>query len=131
MVLLDLKMPKINGLEVLKAIKADEHLKTIPVVVLTSSRETQDLAECYRHGANAYVVKPVEYAEFKRAVNSSAFSGRHAMSFRPSPGKKYSWAKTDGQNTPTDSRAGMISTARIPRPNPQPVEPGPENLFSL
>ena len=61
-VLLDNKMPKVNGLEVLKAIKADEHLKTIPVVVLTSSRETPDLIEFYNHSVNAYVVKPVDFS---------------------------------------------------------------------
>src|SRR5882724_4901831 len=53
-ILLDNKMPKVSGLEVLKTIKADEHLKTIPVVVLTSSRETPDLIEFYKHGVNAY-----------------------------------------------------------------------------
>jgi CheY-like chemotaxis protein len=68
LVLLDLKMPKVNGLEVLKIIKADEHLKIIPVVVLSSSRETPDLVECYKHGVNAYVVKPVDFAEFMKAV---------------------------------------------------------------
>jgi CheY-like chemotaxis protein len=68
LVLLDLKMPKVNGLEVLKVIKADENLKIIPVVVLSSSRETPDLLECYKHGVNAYVVKPVEFAEFMEAV---------------------------------------------------------------
>ena len=67
-VLLDLKMPKVSGLEVLKIIKADEHLKIIPVVVLSSSRETPDLVECYEHGVNAYVVKPVDFAEFMKAV---------------------------------------------------------------
>ena len=67
-VLLDLKMPKMNGLEVLKTIKSDEDLKIIPVVVLTSSRERRDLVECYRHGVNAYVVKPVDFGEFKKAV---------------------------------------------------------------
>jgi len=67
-VLLDLKMPKIDGLEVLKIIKADEHLKTIPIVVLTSSRETPDVTECYKHGVNAYVVKPVDFSEFMKAV---------------------------------------------------------------
>jgi CheY-like chemotaxis protein len=66
--LLDNKMPKVNGLEVLKIIKADENLKTIPVVVLTSSRETPDLIEFYKHGANAYVVKPVDFSEFMKAV---------------------------------------------------------------
>ena len=67
-VLLDLKMPKINGLEVLKIIKADEYLQNIPVVVLSSSRETPDLAECYKLGVNAYVVKPVNFADFMKAV---------------------------------------------------------------
>ena len=61
-VLLDNKMPKVNGLEILKTIKADEHLKTIPVVVLTSSRETPDLIEFYNHSVNAYVVKPVDFS---------------------------------------------------------------------
>ncbi len=67
-VLLDNKMPKVSGLEVLKTIKADEHLKVIPVVALTSSRETPDLTEFYRHGVNAYVVKPVDFSEFMKAV---------------------------------------------------------------
>ena len=67
-VLLDLKMPKVSGLEVLKIIKADETLKTIPVVVLTSSREEPDLIESYQYGVNAYVVKPVDFSEFIRAV---------------------------------------------------------------
>ena len=67
-VLLDNKTPKVSGLEVLKTIKADEHLKTTPVVVLTSSRETPDLIEFYKHGVNAYVVKPVDFSEFMTAV---------------------------------------------------------------
>jgi CheY-like chemotaxis protein len=67
-ILLDNKMPKVTGLEVLKLIKADESLKIIPVVVLSSSRETPDLIEFYKHGVNAYVVKPVSYTEFMRAV---------------------------------------------------------------
>jgi CheY-like chemotaxis protein len=67
-VFLDNKMPKVNGLEVLKTIKADEHLKIIPVVVLTSSRETPDLVEFYKHGVNAYVVKPVEFSDFMKAI---------------------------------------------------------------
>jgi len=66
--LLDLKMPKVDGLEVLKVMKADKRLKTIPVVMLTSSRETPDLTECYNHGVNAYVVKPVNFGEFATAV---------------------------------------------------------------
>jgi CheY-like chemotaxis protein len=72
-VLLDNKMPKVTGLEVLKAIRADEHLRTIPVVVLTSSRETPDLIEFYKHGVNAYVVKPVDFSEFVTAVKQLGF----------------------------------------------------------
>ncbi len=67
-VLLDNKMPKVNGLQVLKVIKADEALRVIPVVVLTSSRETPDLAEFYQFGVNSYVVKPVDISEFVTAV---------------------------------------------------------------
>ncbi len=67
-VLLDLKMPKVTGMEVLKLIKADENLKMIPIVVLSSSREEPDLIECYNHGVNAYVVKPVDFTEFMKAV---------------------------------------------------------------
>ena len=67
-VLLDLKMPKVNGLEVLRAIKSDPNLKNIPVVMLTSSRQERDLMESYGLGANAYVVKPVSFAEFREAL---------------------------------------------------------------
>ena len=66
--LLDLKMPKVDGLEVLRQMRADERLKAIPVVMLTSSREESDLVESYRLGVNAYVVKPVEFEEFVQAV---------------------------------------------------------------
>jgi CheY-like chemotaxis protein len=66
--LLDLKMPKVDGLDVLRALKADEALKTIPVVMLTSSREEQDLVRSYKLGANAYVVKPVDFPSFIDAV---------------------------------------------------------------
>jgi CheY-like chemotaxis protein len=68
LVMLDLKMPKVNGLEVLKIIKADTYLSIIPVVILSSSRETPDLAECYKHGVNAYVVKPLDFEEFMMAI---------------------------------------------------------------
>lgn len=68
LVLLDLKMPKVNGLEVLKQIKADPSLKTIPVVMLTSSREEGDLIRSYELGVNAYVVKPVDFPDFMDAV---------------------------------------------------------------
>lgn len=62
-VLLDLKLPRIDGLEVLRRIRAHGGLRTLPVVVLTSSREPRDVAACYDRGANSYVVKPIEYAE--------------------------------------------------------------------
>lgn len=67
-VLLDSKMPKLSGLEVLQIIKGDGHLKTIPVVALTSSRRTPDVMEFYEHGVNAYVVKPLDFSEFRAAI---------------------------------------------------------------
>jgi len=67
-ILLDLKLPKIDGMEVLKVVKSDEKLKLIPVIILTSSRENKDLEECYRLGVNSYVVKPVEFSQFMEAV---------------------------------------------------------------
>jgi len=66
--LLDLKLPKIDGLEVLSQIKKDEKLKMIPVVVLTSSREERDMVASYKLGVNAYVVKPVDFHEFVNAI---------------------------------------------------------------
>jgi CheY-like chemotaxis protein len=70
-ILLDLKMPRMNGMQVLQQIKEDEQLRLIPVVVLTSSCESMDLQECYRLGINAYVVKPVRFAEFIDAVKQT------------------------------------------------------------
>jgi CheY-like chemotaxis protein len=67
-ILLDLKMPKLDGFQVLRRLKSDEELRFIPIVVLTSSRESRDLEECYRLGVNAYVVKPVRFTEFVEAV---------------------------------------------------------------
>ena len=66
--LLDLKLPKVDGLEVLQQIKSDEALRMIPVVVLTSSREESDMVASYRLGVNAYVVKPVDFHEFVNAI---------------------------------------------------------------
>ena len=68
-ILLDLKMPKVNGIEVLERIRADERTKTIPVVVLTSSKEDPDIKKCYNLGVNSYVVKPVEFDDFQRAIS--------------------------------------------------------------
>jgi two-component system response regulator len=74
-VLLDPKMPKVDGMEVLRQIKNDSKLKVIPVVVMTSSREEQDLLNSYQLGVNAYVVKPVKFAEFVEAVTRWVHSG--------------------------------------------------------
>ncbi len=66
--LLDLNLPKLGGLQVLRQLKADEQLRSVPIVILTSSREDRDLDECYKLGVNAYVVKPVHFADFVEAV---------------------------------------------------------------
>ncbi|ELR72504.1 response regulator [Fulvivirga imtechensis AK7] len=67
-ILLDLKMPKVDGLEVLQAIRSDERTRLIPVVIMTSSREQKDIVESYNLGVNAYVVKPVGFDNFSKAV---------------------------------------------------------------
>ena len=69
-VLLDLKMPKLDGHEVLRRMRADPNLRTVPVVILTSSREERDIAQSYDFGVNAYVVKPVAFSEFISAVKN-------------------------------------------------------------
>ncbi len=72
-ILLDIKMPRMDGIEVLRAIRGDDELKTIPVVILTSSREEKDLFDTYQLGVNAYVVKPVLFKEFMEAVTHIGF----------------------------------------------------------
>ncbi len=73
LILLDLKLPKIDGLEILRRIRADERTKSIPVVVLTSSPQDQDRIECYDLGVNSYIVKPVEFENFAKAVAHIGF----------------------------------------------------------
>ncbi len=67
--LLDLKLPKVDGLEVLRAMKSDQRTKTIPIVVMTSSQEQRDIVETYQLGVNSYVVKPVDFEGFSKAVS--------------------------------------------------------------
>lgn len=85
-VLLDIKMPKVDGLEVLRRIKTDAVLKTTPVVILTSSREERDLVESYRLGVNAYVVKPLQFDEFASAVASLGVFWALINELPPGPG---------------------------------------------
>jgi two-component system response regulator len=73
LILLDLKMPKVDGLEVLRRIKADQAKRIIPVVMLTSSKEERDILETYKLGVNAYIVKPVEFDKFVHAVSEIGF----------------------------------------------------------
>ena len=83
-ILLDLKLPRVDGLEVLRQIRGDADLKTIPVVVMTSSREDSDLVQCYALGVNAYVVKPVKFHDFVDAVKQ--VGGFWAVLNQPPPG---------------------------------------------
>jgi CheY-like chemotaxis protein len=73
LILLDLKLPKVDGIEVLRRIKSDERAKTIPVVVLTSSAEERDIVESYKLGVNSYLVKPVEFEQFSETVAQAGF----------------------------------------------------------
>jgi two-component system response regulator len=72
LILLDIKMPKINGLQVLQRLKSDERTKKIPVVMLTSSKEDPDIKKCYELGVNSYIIKPVDFENFQSAVSQLA-----------------------------------------------------------
>ena len=72
-ILLDIQMPKVNGIEVLQKIKADPRTKTVPVVILTSSKENPDIQKCYDLGANSYIVKPVNFERFAQAIKNLGF----------------------------------------------------------
>jgi CheY-like chemotaxis protein len=73
LILLDIKLPRVSGIEVLRRIKADPDTRSIPVVMLTSSAEVQDLSECYQLGVNSYIVKPVEFESFQEEVEKAGF----------------------------------------------------------
>ena len=70
LILLDIQMPKVNGIEVLQKIKSDERTKVIPVIILTSSKEDPDIKACYKLGANSYIVKPVNFDGFSQAIKN-------------------------------------------------------------
>lgn len=86
-VLLDLKLPKVDGLEVLERVKKDDMLRHIPIVMLTSSREEQDLVRSYELGVNAFVVKPVEFTEFFKAIQDLGVFW--ALLNEPPPGSRH------------------------------------------
>lgn len=93
LVLLDLKMPKVDGLEVLRTIKSDDRLRTIPVVMLTSSREEQDIIRSYELGINAYVVKPVDFHGFIEAVKNLGTFWILLNEAAPQPGSAHPWRR--------------------------------------
>jgi CheY-like chemotaxis protein len=116
LVVLDLKLPKVSGLEVLKIIKADTHLMSIPVVVLSSSREAPDLVECYKHGVNAYVVKPVDFGEFMNAVKQLGMFWAVINEMPPQAGRERTSLPGSEVILPENKKVEN----EIPDPNPAP-----------
>jgi CheY-like chemotaxis protein len=114
LILLDLKMPKVGGLDVLKSVKTKEYLKQIPVIILTSSREPTDLVECYKHGANAFVVKPMDFDEFTRTIRQLGIFWLQINEFPPgAPGKE-----TEISGDTIGMEADDTVRHEIPAPNP-------------
>ena len=85
LILLDLKLPKVDGLEVLRRIRADERTRAVPVLVLTSSKEEEDLRTAYQLGANAYIRKPVAFSEFSEAIHTIGLFWLHLNEPPPDP----------------------------------------------
>ncbi len=102
LVLLDLKLPRVDGLEVLQQIKADPRTRPIPVVMLTSSREDRDILSSYRLGANSYVVKPVDAEQFSEAVRQV---GEYWLQLNEPPVVRSGGVPLQGGRSETDSRA--------------------------
>ncbi len=96
-VLLDLKLPKVDGLQVLRELKQDATTRTIPVVVLTSSREERDMVESYRMGVNSYIQKPVDFAQFREMVKQLGFYWLLVNQALPAGALESSAAATAGQ----------------------------------
>jgi CheY-like chemotaxis protein len=87
LVLLDLNLPRVSGLDVLKELRASERTRLLPIVILTSSREEEDIVQSYSYGANAYVRKPVEFAEFARAAQALGMFWLLLNETAPCPGR--------------------------------------------
>ncbi len=87
-ILLDLKLPKVDGVEVLKALRADERTRCMPVVILTSSDQEEDITKCYECGANSYVTKPVSAPDFRRAVRQLGLYWALVNVPPPAPGRR-------------------------------------------
>ncbi len=113
-VLLDIKMPRMDGLEVLREIRADARLKRLPVVILTSSREEQDLITGYDLGVNAYVVKPVDFDDFMAAVSSEC-SGRSSTRSRRRRSRRHG-RPLSGPHGPARPLPRGLTGGRRPRP---------------